>query len=185
MKKVFVGFLGFGTVGQGAVRTLLQNKEEIRMKTGMEVEIKKIAVKHLDKKRELSVPAHLLTDDPYEVVNDPGIDIVVELIGGLEPARSLIKKALENGKNVVTANKEVIARYGGELLPYAGERKLDLYFEGAVGGGIPIVRPMKICLAANRIYSVVGILNATTNYILTKMAEERWTYLDALKDAQE
>ncbi|MBC7329976.1 homoserine dehydrogenase [bacterium] len=185
MRKVHVGFLGLGTVGQGAVRTLLENKEDIMMKTGAEIEIKKIAVKHLDKKRDVEIPPDLLTNDPYEVVNDSKIDIVVELIGGLEPARSLIKKALANGKNVVTANKEVIALYGGELLPYAAERKLDLYFEGAVGGGIPIVRPMKICLAGNRIYSVVGIVNATTNYILTKMAEEKLTYDEALKEAQE
>ena len=185
MRKVYIGFLGFGTVGQGAVKTLLDNKEDVMMRTGAEIEIKKIAVKHLEKKRELEISPQLLTDDPGEVVNDPQIDIVVELIGGLEPARSLIKKSLENGKNVVTANKEVIARYGGELLQFAAERKLDLYFEGAVGGGIPIVRPMKICLAGNRIYSVIGIVNATTNYILTKMEEENLTYKEALEEAQE
>lgn len=184
MKRIYVGVLGFGTVGQGAVKTLLENKEEIKLKTGTEIEVKKIAVKHINKERNLSLPRHLFTDDPYEIVNDPQIDIVVELIGGIEPARLLILKALENGKSVVTANKEVIARFGKELLPLAGEKKVDLYFEGAVGGGIPIVRPLKICLSGNRIYSVIGIVNATTNYILTKMAEEGWTYDEALKDAQ-
>lgn len=184
MKRIYVGVLGFGTVGQGTVKTLLENKEEIKLKTGTEIEVIKIAVKHINKERNLSLPRHLFTDDPYEVVNDPLIDIVVELIGGIEPARSLILKAIENGKNVVTANKEVIARFGRELLPLAGEKKVDLYFEGAVGGGIPIVRPLKICLAGNKIYSVVGIVNATTNYILTKMTEEGWTYEEALKDAQ-
>lgn len=184
MRKVYIGVLGFGTVGQGTVKTLLDNKEEIKMRTGTEIEVKKIAVKHPHKKRSLTLPPHLFTDDPYEIVNDPEIEIVVELIGGIEPARSLILQALENGKNVVTANKEVIARFGRELLPLAGEKRLDLYFEGAVGGGIPIVRPLKICLAGNRIYSIVGIVNATTNYILTKMAEEGWTYEEALKDAQ-
>ncbi len=184
MRKVYIGVLGFGTVGQGTVKTLLENKEDIQMRTGTEIEVKKIAVKRLDKERNLTLPSHLFTNDPYEIVNDPDIDIVVELIGGIEPARSLLIKAIENGKNVVTANKEVIARFGRELLPLAGEKKVDFYFEGAVGGGIPIVRPLKICLAGNRIYSVVGIVNATTNYILTKMAEEGWTYEEALKDAQ-
>jgi len=184
MRKVYVGILGFGTVGQGTVKTLLDNKEDIKMKTGAEIEIKKIAVKHLNKERNLSLPAHLFTDDPYEIIDDPQIEIVVELIGGTEPAHSLVLRALENGKNVVTANKELIARFGRELLPLAGEKKVDLYFEGAVGGGIPIVRPLKICLAGNRIYSVVGIVNATTNYILSKMTEEGWTYEEALKDAQ-
>lgn len=184
MRRIYIGVLGFGTVGQGTVRTLLENKEDITLKTGTELVVKKIAVRNLHKERNLTLPSHLFTNDPYEIVNDPEIDIVVELIGGIEPARSLILKAIENGKNVVTANKEVIARFGRELLPLAAEKKVDLYFEGAVGGGIPIVRPLKVCLAGNRIYSVVGIINATTNYILSKMAEEGWTYEEALKDAQ-
>ncbi|MBC7326634.1 homoserine dehydrogenase [bacterium] len=184
MKKIKVGILGFGTVGQGTVKTLIDNREEITMRSGTDIEIKKIAVKHLNKSRAISLPSHLFTDDPYEVVNDHEIDIVAELIGGIEPAYSLIRKALENGKNVVTANKEVIARFGRELLPLAAEKRVDLYFEGAVGGGIPIIRPLKVCLAGNKIYSIVGVVNATTNYILTKMAEEQWTYEEALKDAQ-
>lgn len=181
--KVKIGILGLGTVGQGVVKTLLENKDLIEMRTRCEIEIKKIAVRDLGKEREIDV-SHILTNDPYEVVDDPEIQIVAELIGGVEPAYALIKRALEKGKNVVTANKEVIALYGRELLPLASAKGVDLYFEGAVGGGIPIVRPLKECLAGDRIYSVIGIVNATTNFILTKMKEEGMTYEEALKEAQ-
>ncbi|MCC6445297.1 MAG: homoserine dehydrogenase [Armatimonadetes bacterium] len=179
-----VGILGLGTVGSGTVQTLQENKKDIEQKIGARLEIKKIAVAHPDKKRPVPLEPGWITGDVNEVMDDPEIDIVAELIGGVEPARSYIDRALDSGKHIVTANKELLAKGGHELLTKAATHRLDFYFEGSVAGGIPIVQAMKIGLAANHIERVVGIVNGTTNYILTQMAQEGKDFAEALAEAQ-
>lgn len=152
-------------------------------KVGAELKITKVLVKNLQKKRE-GIPSEVLTDDWEGIIHDPEISIVIELMGGVEPARTYILQALEAGKNVVTANKDLLAEHGQELMEAAERNHCDLCFEAAVGGGIPIIRPLKECLAGNEITEVMGIVNGTTNYILTKMTQEGWDFDDALKEAQ-
>lgn len=185
MKEVInVGVIGFGTVGAGAVRILIENKDSIARKVGCPLVIKRIADLDITTPRPIKVEQDILTTDANDIINDPEIDIVVETIGGLKPAGDFIRRALRNGKHVVTANKELIAKEGSTLLPVAGELKRDFMFEGSVGGGIPIIRPMKSCLAGNEILEVKGIVNGTTNYILTRMMLEGLNYCDVLPDAQ-
>lgn len=178
-----VGIMGLGTVGTGVVELLETNRSTIARRLGDEVEVKKILVRDLSKKRTPYAEGKLTTraDD---ILEDGEIDVVVELMGGEEPARTYIKKALENKKHVVTANKEVISKHGKELLELAERSGVSLLFEASVGGGIPIIRPMKQCLAANRIMKISGILNGTTNYILTQMREKGWSFGEALREAQ-
>lgn len=184
MKKIKIGLLGLGTVGTGVYK-LLRKRADIMEKTiGAELEIKKILVHNMNKKREGIDPA-LLTDDWHEIIGDDEIQIVVEVMGGMEPAKTIILEALKAGKNVVSANKDLIAGEGRILLDTAQEYGKDFLFEAAVAGGIPIIRPLKQCLAANEISDVLGIVNGTTNYILTKMFEEGMEFADALKQAQE
>ena len=184
-KTIGVGILGCGVVGSGTIRTLQENAAGIERQIGATLEIKKVCVKNLDKPRPVDVPRSLFTSDPNEVLDDPEIQIVAELIGGIEPAGDYILRALRNGKHVVSANKELIAKAGHQLLVEAGERKLDFFFEGAVAGGIPIIRAMKVSLAANRVEEVMGIVNGTTNYILTQMAQNGLDFKVALAEAQE
>ena len=185
MKPIInIGIIGFGTVGCGAVQILQENKNSIERKIGSELWIKRIADIDLERKRPIEVDRGILTTDAYEIINDPEIDIVVELIGGVKPAGQFIADAIANGKHIVSANKELIAREGHALLLEAGNRKLDFCFEASVGGGIPIIRPLKICLAGNRIEEVVGIVNGTTNYILTKMSQEGRDFGETLAEAQ-
>ena len=179
-----IGFLGLGTVGGGALQILRQNGEEISRKVGAEIEVKRIAVRDLKKARALEVDAALLTDQVEHVVSDPEIDIVVEVMGGVEQARFAIEQALENGKFVVTANKDLMAQYGQQLLAVAKKQKKNIFYEASVGGGIPLIRPLKHCLAANRIKKIMGIINGTTNYILTQMSKEGKEYETALAEAQ-
>lgn len=179
-----IGVIGFGTVGAGAVSILLRNSASIRRKVGSDIRIKKIADLDIVTPRPVTVCGDLLTTNADEVIDDPEIDIVVETIGGVKPAGDFIRRALENGKHVVTANKELIAKQGGELLPLAAKLQRDLMFEASVGGGIPIVRPLKSCLAGNEISEVKGIVNGTTNYILSRMAAEDLDYSEVLPDAQ-
>lgn len=181
---ITIGFLGMGTVGSGALKILQDNRASIEQKIGAQIRVKKIAVAHLTKPRPPWVDRSLLTDRPEEVLEDPEIDIVVETIGGLEPAKSYMLRAIRNRKSVVTANKEVIARDGHELLMEAARQRVDFFFEGAVAGGIPIIRPLKIDLAGNRIERIIGIVNGTTNYILTKMTYEGRDFQDVLQEAQ-
>ena len=184
MKKIKIGLLGLGTVGTGVYK-LINRRADIMEKTiGAELEIKKILVHNIDKKRE-GIDPSLLTDDWHEIIGDDEIQIVVEVMGGMEPARTIILEALRAGKNVVSANKDLIAEEGRVLLDTAQEHGKDFLFEAAVAGGIPIIRPLKQCLAANEISDVLGIVNGTTNYILTKMFEEGMDFADALKQAQE
>lgn len=176
MKITNVGIIGLGTVGTGVVKTL-QSFEQIC--------IKKIAVKNIGKKRYIpNFDESILTSDAYEVVNDPEIDIVVEVVGGIEPTFDLIKAAMNNGKHIVTANKELLAKHGQELFTLAKEKNIVVLYEAAIAGGIPIIMPIKTILCANKITKIAAILNGTTNYILTKMEESEVSYETVLKEAQ-
>jgi len=182
--QVNIGIIGFGTVGTGVVRLLLEHQEQISKKAGIRIEIKRICDLDITRERPVKIHRNLLTTSAAHVLDDPEIDIVAELIGGVDPAKEFILRALRNGKHVVTANKELIAREGKALLTEADARKLDLFFEASVGGGIPIIRPLRVCLAGNELSEVIGIVNGTTNYILTKMSREGGDFEGALGEAQ-
>ncbi len=175
MSKLKIGIIGFGTVGTGVYKTL-QNFPD--------VEIVKIAVKNINKPRPVETPEGLLTDNPFEIVNDPSIDVLVELIGGTEPAWEYISTAIKNGKHIVTANKELLAKKGEELFNLAEEHNRVCLYEAAIAGGIPIIMPIKTILAGNKINKIQAILNGTTNYILTKMDADGASYEDVLREAQ-
>nr|WP_155751736.1 homoserine dehydrogenase [Scytonema sp. UIC 10036] len=177
-----MGILGLGTVGIGTVQ-LLQDGTG-RHPLLQEIEIYKVGVRSLDKSRAVTLPESVLTTDLETIVNDPKVDVVVEVMGGLEPARSLILKAIENGKHIVTANKAVISRFGEEIFTSANKAGVYVMLEAAVGGGIPVIQPLKQSLSVNRIQSVTGIVNGTTNYILTRMQQEGSNFSDVLADAQ-
>lgn len=183
-KKIRVAILGSGTVGTGVYKIIQNQKEEFPHKIGSELEVAKILVRNINKQRE-GIPSEILTDKWADIINDDSIGIVIEVMGGIEPAKTYISEALTKGKNVVTANKDLMAEYGHELLDIAAEHNCDLLFEAAVAGGIPIIRPIKQCLAANKITGIMGIINGTTNFILTKMTEEGMEFEDALKLATE
>lgn len=168
-----IGIIGLGTVGSGVVKTL-KNFEN--------VEIKAAAVRNLNKKRDVEVQN--LTDDPFKIVNDPEIDVVVEVAGGCNPALELITTAIKNKKHIVTANKELLAKFGAQIFDLANENNVSVLYEAAVAGGIPIIGPIKTTLRGNIFSKVAGILNGTTNYILTKMEEKNISYTECLKDAQ-
>lgn len=175
--KIKIGLIGLGTVGSGVFKTL-QNFDNI--------DIVRIAVKNKNKKRNIDgLNENIMTDNPYDVVNDPEIQIVAELIGGIEPAFDLIKTAIINGKHIVTANKELLAKYGEELFNFAQEHNKVVLYEAAIAGGIPLIMPIKTILAGNKINKIKAILNGTTNYILTKMDMQGASYFDVLKEAQE
>ena len=177
-----IGLLGLGTVGAG-VAQILQTPDG-RHPLVKELELRQVAVRNLERARPVELAAELLTTDPSAVVTNPAVDLVVEVMGGLEPARSLILAAIEAGKAVVTANKAVIARHGAEIAAAAAAKGVYVLMEAAVGGGIPILEPLKQSLGGNRIERVSGIINGTTNYILTRMAEEGASYASVLADAQ-
>jgi homoserine dehydrogenase len=179
---VKLGILGLGTVGTGTVQ-LLQDKAG-RHPLLQEIEIYRVGVRSLNKPRVVELSTEVLTTDLESIVNDPAVDIVVEVMGGLEPARSLILKALSNGKHVVTANKAAIARFGAEIFTTANEAGVYVMLEAAVGGGIPVIQPLKQSLSVNRIHTITGIVNGTTNYILTRMQTEGSNFNDVLADAQ-
>ncbi len=176
-KKIKIGLIGLGTVGSGVFKTL-QSFDN--------VEVKSIAVRNINKKRNIKgLDESIVTDDAYKIVNDPEIDIVAELVGGLEPAFDLIATAIKNGKHIVTANKELLAKRGEELFKIAEEYNRVILYEAAIAGGIPIIMPIKTILAGNKINHIEAIVNGTTNYILTKMAVQGAQYSDVLKEAQE
>lgn len=184
MKKIKIGLLGLGTVGTGVYKLIRMRSDVMEQTAGAQLEIKKILVHNKNKKRE-GVDETLLTDNWQEILEDEEIQIVIEVIGGIQPAKTMIMEALRAGKNVVSANKDLIAEEGRELFDAARENGKDFLFEAAVAGAIPIIRPLKQCLAANEISDVLGIVNGTTNYILTKMFEEGMEFGDALRQAQE
>lgn len=182
--KIKVALLGLGTVGTGVYKLIHRRADVMERTIGAELEISRILVHNLKKERA-GVDASLLTDDWQEILADDEIRIVVEVMGGIEPARTMILDALHAGKHVVTANKDLVAEFGKELLDAAEEGACDFLFEAAVAGGIPIIRPLKQCLAGNEISEVIGIVNGTTNYILTKMFEENMSFEEALAKATE
>lgn len=185
MKPIKVGLLGLGTVGGGTLTVLRRNRQEITRRAGREIHITMAAVRDLAKAKHYENERITLTDDPFAVVNSPDIDIVVELIGGLEPAKDLVLTAIANGKHVVTANKHLLAKHGNEIFLAAQNRGVMVAFEAAVAGGIPIIKALREGLTANRIEWVAGIINGTTNFILTEMRDKGLGFDTALKEAQE
>lgn len=181
---VNVGLLGAGTVGGGVLRVLEDNAEEIEKKVGLPIRITKVLDRNVEARRQEYGDKYIFTDNADELLQDPEIDIIVELLGREHPAKEFIACALKNGKNIVTANKDVIAKYGEELFPLAEEHHCDFLFEASVCGGIPIIGPMKTSMAANKIHSIMGIVNGTTNYMLSKMSNEHLAYAEVLKEAQ-
>ncbi|HMC39601.1 MAG TPA: homoserine dehydrogenase [Acidimicrobiales bacterium] len=179
-----VGLLGCGNVGGALVRLLVDDGGRIAARTGLDLELAAVAVRSQSREREVPIPAGTLTTDAAAVVADPGVDVVVEVIGGIEPARTLILTALKSGKPVITANKELLANCGAELFEAAAAAGVDLLFEAAVAGGIPLIRPLRESLAGESIRRVMGIVNGTTNFILSRMSEHGATYHDALAEAQ-
>jgi len=184
MRKICIGLLGFGTVGSGTAKILVENREVLKSRLGADLELKWIADLDITRDRGIAVDRKILTTNAEAVINDPEVDVVVELIGGYVPAKQFILKALKNGKQVVTANKALLASHGNEIFATARENGVEIGFEASVGGGIPLIRSMKEGLVANRIKGLYGILNGTSNYILSKMTEEGASFVDVLKEAQ-
>jgi len=185
MRKVRVGLLGFGTVGSGTAKILLENKDILMARLGAELELKWIGDLDIETDRGVAVDKGLLTTDANRILTDPEVDIIVELVGGYEPAKGFILSAIENGKHVVTANKALLAAYGEEIFSAATKRGVEIGFEASVGGGIPLLRSIKEGLVSNRIQGLFGILNGTSNYILTKMTDEGKPFSEVLKEAQD
>ena len=183
-EPVRVGLLGCGNVGAALVELIRTRSDDIAARTGLALEVARVAVRSITKERSVALPEGVLTHDAAGVVTDPRIDVVVEVIGGIEPARELTLDAIKAGKPVITANKELLANVGAELFAAADHAGVDLLFEAAVGGGIPVIRPLRESLAGERIERVMGIVNGTTNYILTRMTEAGASYADALSEAQ-
>ena len=183
-KPIRIALLGLGTVGSGVYKLIHRRAQEMPQIAGAPIEISHILVRNTAKERP-GVDSSLLTDNWADIVNDPEVSIVVELMGGMEPAHTYIAEALKAGKNVVTANKDLIAMHGGDLLDLAAEHQCDLQFEASVAGAIPIIRPLKQCLAGNEISEIMGIVNGTTNYILTRMTQDNMEFADALAMATE
>jgi homoserine dehydrogenase len=179
-----VGLLGCGTVGTAVARLLHEHREDIARRTGCRLEVSKVAVRDPSKRRDVPLHPSAFTADPMEVIDDPDVDIVCELMGGSEPAGSLILAAFDRDKPVVTANKELLSTRGRELFDASDAKGLDLYFEAAVGGGIPLVRPLKESLTGERLTRIIGIVNGTTNYVLTRMSEDGMSFDEALSEAQ-
>ncbi|MCX5700210.1 MAG: homoserine dehydrogenase [Candidatus Omnitrophica bacterium] len=184
MKKINVGLIGFGNVGVGVIKILRERKALLIEKIGIDIAVKKVCDQDITSKRNVSLDKDLLTRDAKEVINDPKIDILVELIGGIHPAKELILEALRKGKNVVTANKALLALHGQELFAEASDRSKNIYFEASVGAGIPIIKSLREGLVANRFNSIFGIVNGTSNYILSSMSRNNCSFEEALKEAK-
>lgn len=184
-KDVSIGLLGLGVVGSGVIKIIKEHQEELVHQLGTGVKVEKVLVRDIEKARQIEVDETILTTDSADVLQNPNIDIIVEVMGGVEDARKYISEALDAKKHVVTANKDLIALHGPELEQKAKENGCDLFYEASVGGGIPLLRGLSDGLVSDRIHQVMGIVNGTTNYILTKMDKERQSYEDALQKAQE
>src|SRR5512136_110403 len=184
MKEIKVGLIGFGTVVSGVARILQKNSLLIEKRMGAKLVVKRIADIDLKTDRGVKLKPGVLTRSAEEVIKDPEIDIVMELMGGIEPAKTFILKAIRNKKHIVTANKALLALHGDEIFSEAHRFGVDVNFEASVGGGIPLIRSIKEGLVANRIHSIFGILNGTSNYILSKMTNEGWDFKEVLKEAQ-
>jgi len=184
MKGINLGIIGFGNVGSGVVKILREKKAFLAEKIGVEINIKKICDKDIASKRNVSVDKNILTKNHLEIIEDPQIDIVVELMGGIHPAKEFILEALKKGKNIVTANKALLAQEGRELFALASDRAKSIYFEASVGAGIPIIKSLREGLVANKFNSIFGILNGTSNFILSQMSAESCSFSDALNQAK-
>ncbi len=184
MRKICVGLVGWGTVGCGVVQVLRENADVIESRLGVPLELRRVADLDLDRERPVTVPREMLTRNVDDILKDPEIQIVIELIGGLKAAKAVIRAAIESGKHVVTANKALLAHDGNELFDLAQRKGLSIGFEASVGGGIPLIKSLREGLASNRISTIFGILNGTANYILTRMTEDKLSFTDALKGAQ-
>ncbi len=185
MSAVNVGLLGFGTIGTGVVRVFEKNSEIISQRLGKELNLVKIADLDITTDRGVTLEPGVLTSDVEEVISNPDIDVVIELIGGYEPAKTFVLKAIEQGKHIVTANKALMAVHGQEIIAAANRNNVSVMFEAAVGGGIPVISAIKENLCANQFQSILGILNGTCNFILTKMTEEGSDFAPVLKEAQD
>lgn len=185
MKTINIGLLGLGTVGTGVVRIVEGHRDDLQSKIGIPVTIQKILVKSKQKQRAIQVEESKLTDDAWEVINDSSIDMIVEVMGGIEPTKTYILAALEQGKHIVTANKDLMALHGSEILAKAADKGCDVFYEASVAGGIPIIRSLIEGFSSDRITKIMGIVNGTTNYILSKMSTEGADYAAVLKEAQE
>lgn len=183
-RAIRIGMLGAGVVGQGVLELLRENAESIEQRLGAPIEVRGIAVRDVSKARSRDVPAERVVLDPARVVDDPEVDLVVEVMGGLEPARSLVRRALDQGKPVVTANKALLAEHGHELVDLAEARGVDLTFEAAVAGGVPVIRVLREAMASDRVVALRGIVNGTSNYILSRMNEAKLDFPVALQEAQ-
>lgn len=181
MKPVKVGLLGLGTVGTGVVRIVEGHQEDLSSQVGSPIRIEKIAVKNLEKPRSIAIDRAKLTEDPWEVIRDPEIDVIVEVMGGVDQTKTYILEALERGKHIVTANKDLMALYGSEILAKAMDNQCDVFYEASVAGGIPIIRTLIEGFSSDRIMKIMGIVNGTTNYILSKMSQEGASYEDVLE----
>jgi homoserine dehydrogenase len=184
MEKINIGLIGFGNVGAGVVKIIRERNVFLTSKIGLQLEIKKICDKDTSSKRNVPVDKNLITKDPRQIIDDPKIDIVIELIGGTHPAKEFIVGALNKGKNIVTANKALLAEYGRELFALAGDRGKNIYFEASVGAGIPIIKSLREGLVANRFNSVYGIVNGTSNFVLSQMSQHNCSFEEALKEAK-
>ena len=183
-RTIRIGMLGCGTVGAATIRLLHEHADDIAMRAGCRVEVTRVAVRDLGRDRDVPLPRDAFTTDGASIVDDPEIDVVCEVLGGVEPAKALLLRALANGKPVVTANKELLATEGKDLFDAADAAGLDLLFEASVAGGIPLIRPLKESLAGERVARMLGIVNGTTNYILTQMTEHASSFDEALAEAQ-
>lgn len=182
--KAYIGLLGLGTVGSGVAHLLQEGARDLELRTGFRLEIKRILVRDINRPRQVQVPRELLTTNPEDILLDDEIDVIVEVIGGVEPAKSLMTAALVRGTPVVTANKEVMADHWDEVFAAAQAGGTEIFFEGSVGGGIPVLRPLKESLSGDTLRRVTGIVNGTTNFILTRMSEQGLSYEAALAEAQ-
>ncbi len=184
MEQVNVGLIGLGTVGTGVARLLLEHSDRIARRAGRPVRLACVAVRDLNKPRDVALGGVPITDDPERLIDDPAIEVVIEAMGGVEPALQYVLRALAAGKHVVTANKALLAEHGGQIFAQARAVRRAVAFEGSAGGGIPIVQAIGFALAANQVQSLAAILNGTCNFIMTKMTGEGLPYGDALVEAQ-
>lgn len=184
VKKINIGIIGFGNVGSGVVKILRERKAYLCEKLDLEIAVKKICDKDLSKKRNVAVDRQALTQEANEIINDPQIDIVVELIGGIHPAKEFISESIKKGKHIVTANKALLAQHGQELFALAADKGKNIYFEASVGAGIPIIKSLREGLVANKFNSVYGIVNGTSNFILSEMSQKNCGFAQALEDAK-
>lgn len=185
MKTINIGLIGLGTVGMGVYQIIEEHQEELNYKTGYKISINHVLVRDLGKKRDGRLNEHLLTDDIEDLINDPNTHVIIEVAGGIATAKHFLDRALRAGKHCITANKDLMALHGSELLSLAKENNCDFFYEASVGGGIPIIRSLEDGLSSDKITQLTGIINGTTNYILTKMDHDGLSYGDALRQAQE